>query len=385
MGKKCIAMLLAGGQGSRLGALTKRIAKPAVSFGGKYRIIDFSLSNCTNSHIDTVGVLTQYKPLVLNAYIGTGVAWDLAEPGSGVSVLPPYATEKGGEWYRGTADAIFQNIDYISTYDPEYVLIISGDHLYTMDYQAMLRSHIKNKADLTVSVISVPWDEASRFGIITADETGKIVKFTEKPKNPDSNLASMGIYIFSWKVLKKALVEDSTNEKSEHDFGKNVIPALLAAGKRLYTYEFKGYWKDVGTIASYYETNMELLNPEAGFNLFDGKNRIFSGAVIQPPQYIGENGTVENCLVGNGCVVLGEAKDSIISTAAYIGEGAEVKASILLPGARVERGAKVFKSILGEGSVVKENVTMGSLGEDAEILVTGDREIVKSDRIGGKG
>ncbi|MBQ6294552.1 MAG: NTP transferase domain-containing protein, partial [Firmicutes bacterium] len=257
--KEILAMLLAGGQGSRLGALTKTIAKPAVSFGGKYRIIDFSLSNCANSHIDTVGVLTQYRPYLLNSYIGTGSAWGLDARDGGVSILPPYATESGGQWYAGTADAIYQNLNYIDLYDPKYVLILSGDHLYRMNYQEMLRCHKENNADLTISVMKVPMEEASRFGIMTADETGRIVKFAEKPKQPESDLASMGIYIFNKDVLEKALIEDSEDASSDHDFGKNIIPKLLGEGKRLFCYEFSGFWMDVGTISSFHETSMSLL------------------------------------------------------------------------------------------------------------------------------
>ena len=280
--KECIAMLLAGGQGSRLGALTSRIAKPAVAFGGKYRIIDFSLSNCVNSNIDTVGVLIQYRPLALNAYLGTGAPWDLDEQDGGVFVLPPYATQAGGEWYAGTADSWLKNLDFIDKYDPEYVLIISGDHLYTMDYNKMLEFHKQHQAELTVSVIEVPLEEASRFGIITAGEDGEIQRFTEKPKNPDSTLASMGIYIFDWPVLRSALQEDAANEESEHDFGKNVIPMLLAQRRRLFAYPFSGYWRDVGTIDSYYEANMDLLAEKPEFDIFEQGRQLYSNANIFP-------------------------------------------------------------------------------------------------------
>ncbi len=370
--KKCIAMLLAGGQGSRLGALTKHIAKPAVSFGGKYRIIDFSLSNCANSHIGTVGVLTQYRPLLLNAYIGTGAAWDLDEPDGGVSILPPYATETGGEWYKGTADAVYQNLDYIRMNDPEYVLILSGDHLYRMDYRKMLSGHIDHKADLTISVMPVPWEEASRFGIITEDETGRIVKFTEKPRKPDSNLASMGIYIFSTKLLISALTADAEDPDSEHDFGKNIIPKLLADGKRLFGYKFTGYWKDVGTIQSYHETSMELLDPKPGFNLFEKGDRIMSNNVSEPPQYIGKGAKLSDSLVSNGCVVLGAARHSILSTGSYIGKGAVVEDSVLLPGARVLDGARVVRAILGENAAVSEGAVFGSADPTEPIAVIGD-------------
>ena len=373
--KECIAMLLAGGQGSRLGALTKTIAKPAVSFGGKYRIIDFSLSNFANSNIDTVGVLTQYRPYQLNTYIGTGSAWGLDTSSGGVAILPPYATESGGRWYEGTADAIFRNLDYIRLYHPKYVLILSGDHLYRMDYQKMLQRHIEKQADLTISVMQVPIEEASRFGIMTAEEDGRIVKFSEKPKEPDSNLASMGIYIFSADVLEQALIADSTDELSEHDFGKNIIPKLLAEGKRLYTYEFSGFWKDVGTIPSFHETSMELLDPEPAFDLADEEFPIFSNENLSPPQYIGPDASVENCFIGNGSQILGSVVHSVISVDSYVGKGAVVKDSVLLPGATVRDGAVVTRAILGENTLVKEGVIFGNA--DGEIVVTGDDSVVE--------
>ena len=377
--KEILAMLLAGGQGSRLGALTQKIAKPAVSFGGKYRIIDFSLSNCVNSGIDTVGVLTQYRPLMLNSYIGTGAPWDLDESEGGVFVLPPYATQDGGEWYNGTADAVYKNIDFIDSYDPEYVLIISGDHLYKMDYNAMLEEHKQNNAELTVSVIQVPWDEASRFGIITADADGRIVKFTEKPAEPDSNLASMGIYIFNWSTLKQALLEDAPLAESEHDFGKNLIPMLLAQGKRLFVHAFAGYWKDVGTIDSYYQTSMELLREDSEFDILSGDQHIFSNSNIYPPHYTGENAVIENSLICNGSTVLGEVHNSIVSSEVYVGPGAKVYASILLPGAHIESGARVMRAIVGEKAVVEMNAYFGSLDENEPIKVAGDGEHIVDD------
>ena len=380
--QECVAMLLAGGQGSRLGALTKKIAKPAVAFGGKYRIIDFSLSNCTNSNINTVGVLTQYKPLLLNSYISTGAAWDLDDAYGGVFLLPPYATETGGQWYQGTADAIFQNIDFIDNYDPQYVLVISGDHLYKMDYSLMLDFHKKNDADLTISVMEVPWEDASRFGILTADDTGRISKFSEKPKNPDSNLASMGIYIFSWPVLKEALLKDSLNSSSDHDFGKNVIPMLLGEGKKLYAYTFTGYWKDVGTIDSYYNPNMELLNPDSPFNIFEENMRVFSNSNIYPPHYIGPDAVVENSLVCNGCRVRGEIHHSILSFDVHIEDGARVTDSILLPGAKIGKNARIFRSIIGEQSVIGEDTVLGS-PDSQEITVIGDNETIAASQIKG--
>lgn len=376
---ECLAMLLAGGHGSRLGALTQKIAKPAVSFGGKYRIIDFSLSNCVNSGITTVGVLTQYRPLMLNSYIGTGAPWDLDTADGGVFVLPPYATQDGAEWYSGTADAVCKNLDFIDSYAPEYVLILSGDHLYKMDYTKMLEFHKKSQAELTVSVINVPQDEASRFGIVTAGEGGRIEKFAEKPQNPDSTLASMGIYIFNWLTLREALLHDAAFAESDHDFGKNVIPMLLNEGKRLFAWEFCGYWEDVGTIESYYSANMELLSEQPRFDLFDDEWRIFSNSNIYPPHYTGKRAHIENSLVCNGSTVLGEVKNSIISPEVFIGEGAKVEASILLPGAHVESGARVMRAILGEGAKVDMNAYFGSLDEAEPIKVAADGERICDD------
>ena len=310
--KELVAMLLAGGQGSRLGALTKRNAKPAVAFGGKYRIIDFPLSNCTNSGIDTVGVLTQYKPLILNSYLGNGSAWDLDDPEGGLHILPPYYTETGGKWYEGTADAIYRNLDFLERYDPEYVVILSGDQLYKMDYSDMLAFHKAKGADLTVSVIEVPWEDASRFGIMSVDDDMKITKFSEKPKNPDSNLASMGIYIFTWSVLKEALVKDHADPESEKDFGGNVIPKMLELGHPLYAYTFEGYWKDVGTIDSYYTTQMELMADDPEFDLFDTQLRIYSNSNLSAPHFVGRRGQVNHSFVCNGCTILGSVTNSIL-------------------------------------------------------------------------
>lgn len=378
--KECIAMLLAGGQGSRLGALTSKIAKPAVSFGGKFRIIDFSLSNCANSGIDTVGVLTQYRPYLLNSYVGSGEAWDLDERGAGVSILPPYATQEGGSWYAGTADAVAQNIGYIKEHDPEYVLILSGDHLYRMDYRKMLKSHIEHNADLTISVMPVPWEEASRFGIITKDpEDDRILKFTEKPEKPDSNLASMGIYIFSTKLLIDALEEDALDPRSSHDFGKDIIPKLLEENRRLFCYEFHGFWKDVGTISSFHETSMDLLGENPEFDLFDKNFPIMSNVTTRPPHYIGPDARVEDCLISNGCKVFGSVRHSIISTDCVIGERAVVEDSVLLPGAHVKAGAHVARAILGENSTVEEDVKLGSVD------VTKDTAVVGNDVVIGKG
>ena len=374
--KECIAMLLAGGQGSRLGALTSNVAKPAVSFGGKFRIIDFALSNCANSGVTTVGVLTQYRPYLLHNYIGTGGAWNLDDREGGVSILPPFATQTGGAWYEGTADAVTQNLGYIDQNDPEYVLILSGDQLYRMDYADMLATHKKNDADLTIAVMPVPWEEASRFGIITADGTGRITKFTEKPKQPDSNLASMGIYIFSTDLLVRSLKEDAADQTSEHDFGKNVIPKLLGEGKRLFTYEFNGFWRDVGTISSYHETSMDLLGPNPDFDIYSKEFPIMSNSSMRPPAYVGRDGDIDDCLVSNGCKILGRAKHSILSTDCYIGERATVEDSVLLPGASVKAGAHVVRAILGENSVVEENVNLGSIDTTKDTAVIGNDVVV---------
>jgi glucose-1-phosphate adenylyltransferase len=374
--KECIAMLLAGGQGSRLGALTSNVAKPAVSFGGKFRIIDFALSNCANSGVSTVGVLTQYRPYLLHSYIGTGEAWNLDERDGGVSILPPYATQTGGAWYEGTADAVTQNLGYIEQNDPEYVLILSGDQLYRMDYGRMLENHKRHNADLTIAVMPVPWEEASRFGIITQDEDERILKFTEKPKKPDSNLASMGIYIFNADLLEASLKEDAVDQTSEHDFGKNIIPKLLADGKRLYTYEFNGFWRDVGTISSYHETSMDLLGPNPAFDLYSKDFPIMSNASTRPPAYVGRDSDVDDCLVANGVQVFGKAKHSILSVDVYVGEHATVVDSVLLPGAVVKNGAHVVRAILGENSVVEENVDLGSVDSTKDTAVIGNDVVV---------
>lgn len=363
--KETVAMLLAGGQGARLGGLTQNVAKPAVSFGGKYRIVDFSLSNCVNSNIDTVGVLTQYRPMLLNSYIGIGTAWDLDNADGGVHVLPPFMEQDGGNWYKGTANAIYHNIDFIDNYDPEYVLILSGDHIYKMDYALMLDFHKKKNADLTIAVIEVPWEEASRFGIITAEEDGSVVKFSEKPKEPDSNLASMGIYIFNWKTLKQALIKDEKNMQSHNDFGKNVIPMIHEEGKRIFTYGFKGYWKDVGTIESYYEANMDLLGQNPELDIYDKRSRIFSNLDVLAPQYLGPRAKVSNSLISNDCTVLGEVVNSILAPGVYIGEGARIHDSIILPNAIIDRDAYIVRAIIGENKHVEVGTKVG-IEEDLE-------------------
>lgn len=357
--KKMLAMLLAGGQGSRLYDLTTSIAKPAVSFGGKYRIIDFGLSNCVNSGIDTVGILVQYKPLVLNRYVGTGESWDMAVADGGVHILPPYAGASGGEWYEGTADAIYHNIDFIDMYSPENVLILSGDHIYKMNYNLMLQEHEANNSDLTVSVIEVPWEEASRFGIMTADEQGNIVKFTEKPAEPDSNLASMGIYIFKWETLRKALLEDHENKESSHDFGKDLIPKLLGEGKKLTVYRFSGYWRDVGTVQSYYDSQMDLMDDVESINVFSGDMKVFSNSNVYPPQYLGREANIKNSLICNGCTVYGSVNHSILGSGAVVGFGTVIEDSIVLPNAVIGRNCKIRKAIINEGVIVDDNTEIG--------------------------
>jgi glucose-1-phosphate adenylyltransferase len=372
--KECLAMLLAGGQGSRLKALTSEVAKPAVSFGGKFRIIDFALSNCANSGITTVGVLTQYRPYLLHSYIGSGEAWNLDERSGGVSILPPFATQSGGAWYEGTADAVTQNLGYIEQNDPDYVLILSGDQLYRMDYNDMLENHKRHNADLTIAVMPVPWEEAPRFGILTTDDDERILKFTEKPAHPDSNLASMGIYIFNADLLVETLKEDAKDPNSEHDFGKNIIPKLLDAGKRLYTYRFEGFWRDVGTIASYHETNMELLGSKPAFDLYDQESPIMSNTVPMPPHYVGPDASIDDCLVDNGCRILGQVRHSVISAGVYVGPHTIVEDSVLLPGARVEEGCRVVNAILGERAKVEKNVDFGS--KDADTAVAGNDAVI---------
>ena len=367
--KECVAMLLAGGQGSRLGVLTEKIAKPAVSFGGKYRMIDFSLSNCVNSGIDTVGVLVQYKPTLLNRYLGTGAAWDLDASWGGVHILPPYATQTGGEWYEGTADAIYHNIDFIDDYDPEYVLILSGDHLYQMDYNLMLDFHKLMNADLTVAVKTVPWEEASRFGIMSVDDEMRITRFSEKPREPDSNLASMGIYIFTWKTLRAALLADHDDPASDKDFGKNIIPALLSQKKNLFAYVFSGYWKDVGTIPSYYSTQIELLDPNAPFKVHDTRMHILSNINEHAPTFIGPEGQAEHSMICNGCQILGRVENSILSPGVTVGAGAVVRDSILLPDSTVGDGATVERTILNERSSIAPGAAVGSA---EKITVVGD-------------
>lgn len=364
--KECVAMLLAGGQGSRLYALTHDMAKPAVPYGGKYRIIDFPLSNCVNSGIDTVGVLTQYQPLVLHDYIGNGQPWDLDKMNGGVHCLPPYQTALGAEWYKGTANAIYQNIPFVDRYDPEYVIILSGDHIYKMDYNKMLEFHKEKNADCTIAVLDVSLEEASRFGIMTADENGYITEFEEKPKQPKSTLASMGIYIFTWNKLKQYLIDNENDEIASKDFGKNIIPDMLANKEVMVAYPFEGYWKDVGTLDSLWEANMDLLNPNIPIDLYDPEWKMYSRNPIMPPQYIGSEAVVENSMITDGCVVNGTVDFSIIFEGVTIEAGATVTDSIIMPGSVIKSGAIVEYAIVGENCTVGSGVHIGARPETFE-------------------
>lgn len=376
--KEVVAMLLAGGQGSRLGVLTRKIAKPAVPFGGKYRIIDFPLSNCVNSGIEAVGILTQYQPLVLNEYIGNGQPWDLDGMHSGVNCLSPYQAVDGADWYSGTANAISQNINYIDRYDPEYVVVLSGDHIYKMDYNKMLEYHKEKNAACTIAVIDVPLEEASRFGILNTHEDGEIYEFDEKPEKPKSTHASMGIYIFSYKELRKYLIEDDENKNSSHDFGKDVLPAMLNAGERMFAYPFEGYWKDVGTIDSLWEANMDLLDPNVTLDLKD----IYSRNPMMPPHFVSNDAVIQNSLVADGCNVYGNLEFSILFSGVTIGKGATINSSIIMPGAVIEEGATVQFAIIAENTVVRKNAVVGAKPEDCAnrddwgIAVVGENAII---------
>ena len=385
--QEIVAMLLAGGQGTRLQVLTKDMAKPAVPFGGKYRIIDFPLSNCANSGISTVGVLTQFMPLELNSYMGNGNPWDLDRVDGGLTILPPYTAGKTGEWYKGTANAIYQNIKYIEQYNPEYVLILSGDHIYKMNYNKMLEFHKEKGADLTVAHIDVPLEEASRFGILNTDDDLRIVEFLEKPEHPVSTKASMGIYIFNWKVLREYLIRDEENSESEKDFGKNIIPMLLEEDRRIYAFPFEGYWKDVGTIESLWEANMDLIKRKDEFNISDKSWKIYYRHEGRLPQFIAESAEVTDSMISDGTIVLGKVHESILSSGVSVGKNAKVLGSIIMQNAVIEEGATVVNSIIAEGTVVKSGVTVGheeiELGKDM-ITVIGNFEVVEEDtKVGG--
>ena len=355
--KEMIATLLAGGQGSRLGVLTAKVAKPAVAFGGKYRIIDFPLSNCINSGVDTVGVLTQYQPLRLNTHIGIGIPWDLDRNVGGVSILPPYEKSSNSEWYTGTANAIYQNLDYMQSFNPDYVLILSGDHIYKMDYEVMLDFHKANKADVTIAAMPVPMEEASRFGIVVTDSEGRIQEFEEKPEHPSSNLASMGIYIFSWPVLKEALIRLS--EQPHCDFGKHIIPYCHAKGQRLFAYEYNGYWKDVGTLSSYWEANMELIDIIPEFNLYEEFWKIYTNSANLPPQYIAEEGVVDRCIISNGTEIYGEVHNSVLGAGMIVGKGSVVRDSIIMRNVVIGENCVIDKAIIAENTVIGDNVVIG--------------------------
>ena len=386
--KECVAMLLAGGQGSRLYALTEFTAKPAVTFGGKYRIIDFPLTNCINSGIDTVGVLTQYQPLFLNEYIGTGRPWDLDRNVGGVKILPPYQAKSGADWYMGTANAIYQNLAFLDRYDPDYVLILSGDHIYTMDYAAMLAYHKAKNAACTISVIDVPIEEASRFGIMSADEDGTIFKFEEKPKNPTSTKASMGIYIFNKQTLFDYLTADNEDPDSDKDFGKNIIPKMLAAGEKMVAYPFTGYWKDVGTLSSLWEANMDLLGEHPVLDLTDGDKRVRSRTMARPPQYVGESAVIDNALITEGCEIEGTVTGSVLSGGVRVEKGAVVKDSVIMGDARIGEGARVEYAIIDENVVIGKDAKIGGESRDPKNIavvgafsVIGDNETVSPGEI----
>ena len=382
--KEMIAMLLAGGQGSRLGVLTQKVAKPAVSFGGKYRIIDFPLSNCINSGVDTVGVLTQYQPLRLNAHIGIGIPWDLDRNVGGVTILPPYENSKGSDWYTGTANAIFQNLEYIESYNPDYVLILSGDHIYKMDYEIMLDYHKANNADVSIAAMTVPIEEASRFGVLIADEKNMIMEFEEKPENPRSNLVSMGIYIFSWKALRESLIY--LRDEPGCDFGKHIIPYMHSKGDRVFAYEYSGYWKDVGTLESYWEANMELIDIIPEFNLYEEYWKIFTKSDIITPQYISDKAYISRSIIGEGVEIYGSVVNSVIGAGVVIEEGAEVRDSIIMQGTHIGRNTKIQKSIIAEHVEVGDNCNIG-VGEyteskydkkvyNADIVTIGEKSII---------
>ena len=375
MKKDMLAMILAGGQGSRLGVFTKRIAKPAVSFGGKYRIIDFVLSNCSNSGIDTVGVLTQYRPLILNSHIGTGSHWDLDRINGGVHILQPYMNEKEGNWYRGTAHAIHQNMDFIDSYNPEYVLILSGDHIYKMDYSKMLDHHKKMGSKATIGVIEVPWDEASRFGIMNTNEDSSIYEFEEKPANPKSNLASMGVYIFDWKMLKGYFEEVDNNGANYDDFGKNLIPKMLEDQIPMFAYPFKGYWRDVGTIESLWEANMDIIKSNDEIDLNSSKWKIYTNTMSMPPQYIGKDSDIQKSLVADGCKVLGKIENSVLSHGVSVGSDSIIKDSVIMPNVKIGKNVIIEKAMIGEGAIIDDNTI---IKEQDGINVIPEYEVVKA-------
>ncbi len=384
MEKEVVAMLLAGGRGTRLGQLTDDIAKPAVPFGGKYRIIDFTLSNCANSGIHTVGVLTQYRPMTLNSYIGIGSSWDLDktmdEAGDGVTILPPYINKDGGQWYSGTANSIFQNIEYIDQQNPDHVLILSGDHIYRMNYQGLIDHHKKMQADATISVIRVPWEEANRFGIMNTDEEGRIVEFQEKPEKPKNNQASMGIYVFDWKILRQQLIEDDGKKDSSHDFGKDIIPQLLEKNKKLYAYNFSGYWKDVGTVKSYWEANMDLLSKDFILDLFDRKWVFRSENYKVAPKYVGEQAEIHSALISDGCKILGEVDTTVIFPQVFVGKKTRIKESVIMPRVQIGEGVLIEKTIIGEGCIIEDGVQLPKDPEGDVVVIPHRSKVLPSDK-----
>ena len=368
--KDCVAMILAGGQGSRLGALTKNVAKPAVPFGGKYKIIDFPLSNCVHSGIDTVGVLTQYQPLELNTYIGNGGPWDLDRNRGGVYILPPYQSAAAGEWYKGTANAIYQNLGFLDSFNPNNVLILSGDHIYKMHYGEMLKTHKKSGAAITIAVMPVPWEEAPRFGIMNVDENGFITEFEEKPQNPKSNLASMGIYIFDYQILKKYLMDDERDPESANDFGKNIIPTMLANGEKMVSYRFEGYWKDVGTVQSLWEANMDLIDNPPKYDIYDDTWSIYSRNSALAPQYVGDNAKIFESSVAQGCSVYGNVSHSVIFSGVSIGDGTEIFDSVIMPDVKIGNNVKITKAVIGQGAVIEDGAVIGETTDDASPYIS---------------
>lgn len=375
--KEMIAMLLAGGEGKRLGVLTKDLAKPAVYFGGKYRIIDFTLSNCAHSGIDTVGVLTQYQPLELNRYLGIGSPWGLDRRDGGMTILPPYVKQRGGDWYKGTANAIYQNMGFIERYNPEYVLIISGDHIYKMDYDLMLQHHKRCGADVTIAGIQVEWKEASRFGTMHVNDEDRITAFEEKPKTPTSNIASMGVYIFSWPVLQKYLIYDEANRSSSHDFGKDVIPSMMRDGLRLHCYPFQGYWKDVGTIESLWEANMDLLSDQPPLELSDPDWRIYSVSPNRPAQHVAETAEISASLVTEGCILEGSVDRSVLFYGVHLERDSYIQESVVMPNVRIGKGARIYRAIIGEGAVIRDGVTIGSPDEEVITIVAVEQYVAQ--------
>lgn len=376
--KKWIAMLLAGGQGSRLGDLTTGLAKPAVPFGGKYRIIDFPLSNCTHSRIDTVGVLTQYQPHLLNEYVGNGKVWDLDSDFGGVSVLPPYKGKDGGEWYKGTANAVYQNIQYIDRFNPENVLILSGDHIYKMDYSKMLAFHTRKQAQATIAVIQVPWQEASRFGIMNTNENSQIIEFDEKPEFPKSNLASMGVYLFNWKILRRYLIEDEKDTQSSNDFGKNIIPKMLEDRKKLFAYHFEGYWKDVGTVESLWEAHMDLLRVKPDFQLDDPYWKIYARNANHPPHYIAPEAEISQSLANEGCIIYGKVEKSVLSYNVEVGHNSVIKESVIMPNVKIGNNVHIERAIIADDCVIEDGVKIGDPNPSSKITLIGDHQTITS-------